>query len=182
MMALMMAPTAWPWMAAFRRVVDRSAMATAAFAAGYLSAWLAYAAAAGVAQAGLVRVDVLDGSSAARPWLAAAILVGAGVYQLVPLKRACLTHCRNPISYLLQRWHDAPRSGFRLGFGHGVYCVGCCWALMATMLAVGMTHVWWMGALAAATFIEQVVPHGHRARVPLGLALVAGGLWHLAIG
>ena len=109
----------------------------------------------------------------------AAILIGAGTFQFAPIKQACLTHCRNPITYFLTRWRNGPTGGFRLGLGHGLFCVGCCWALMALALIVGMTHVLWMVALTLAVFVEQVLPHGHRLRIPLGVALIAAGLLRL---
>jgi predicted metal-binding membrane protein len=104
------------------------------------------------------------------------VLIGAGLFQFTLLKRACLTHCRNPLSFLLARWNNGPIGGYRLGLSHGWFCVGCCWALMATTLVVGMSNLWWMLAVTAAVFVEQVVPRGHLLRVPLGVALVGAGL------
>jgi predicted metal-binding membrane protein len=124
----------------------------------------------------LARSSALDASGALAPLAGSAVLVAAGAFQFAPLKRACLTHCRHPLTYLLAKWRNGPVSGVRLGLAHGAFCVGCCWALMATSLAVGMTSLWWMVALAAAVFVEQVVPHGHRIRIPLGIALIACGV------
>ena len=109
--------------------------------------------------------------------LGAAVFLFAGLYQFAPIKRACLTHCRTPLRYFLSRWHDGPAGGFRLGVNHGLFCVGCCWALMATSFAVGIMTVWWMAALAAIAVMEQVVPHGHRLRVPLGVGFMIAGVW-----
>jgi predicted metal-binding membrane protein len=105
----------------------------------------------------------------------------AGVYQLTPLKRSCLTHCRNPIGYFLARWRSGPAGGFRMGLAHGVYCVGCCWALMAITLGIGMATVTWMIALAIVAFVEQVVPRGEMLRIPLGVALLAGAFSRLVM-
>ena len=186
MMTAMMAPVAAPWVIAFSRfgsggaVWDaRSVVSTLSFTAGYLTAWLGYSIVAAAIQRALVLVGVLDPQHAWSSVVAAAILIGAGAYQFAPIKRACLTHCRNPITYFLTRWRNGSAAGFRLGLGHGVFCVGCCWALMALALVVGMTNALWMIALTAAVFVEQVVQHGHRLRIPLGIALIASGLLRL---
>ena len=179
MMTVMMAPTAWPWVTAFRRAVDHSAIASASFWGGYLSAWLVYSAAAAAIQIGLQQAGALDPIAGLTGLLGAVVLTGAGLYQFAPIKRACLTHCRNPFSYFLTRWRNGPSGGFRLGFGHGLYCVGCCWALMATALAIGMANLWWMAILTVVVFIEQVVPGGDRMRAPLGIALVVAGAGRL---
>ena len=184
MMAAMMAPTAWPWLVTFQRLNRPStgvarAMALSLFAAGYLSAWTVYALAAAGLQLALSTAGWLDQSSASGAGVGAAVLIGAGLFQFTPVKRACLTHCRNPLSFLLARWHNGPIGGYRLGLSHGWFCVGCCWALMATTLVVGMSHLGWMLALTAAVFVEQVVPWGQLARVPLGVSLVAAGLARL---
>lgn len=171
MMAAMMAPTVWPWVRSFHRFGGSARPATIAatcgFGAGYLVAWLGYSCAAAGAQL------VFHGIAAFAP----VVFVGAGLYQFAPLKRACLTHCRSPFSFFLTRWHDGPAGAFRLGLDHGMYCVGCCWALMATTFVVGMANVLWMAALAGIALVEQVVPRGDRLRVPLGVALIAAGLW-----
>jgi predicted metal-binding membrane protein len=182
MMAAMMAPVAWPWVITFRGLlvpdsgVSARRHATIAFVSGYFSAWLAYAAVAAALQGALASAGLLDESGRVPGSAGAAILIGAGVFQLTPLKRACLTHCRNPLSFLLTRWRDGPPSAFRIGAAHGAYCVGCCWAVMATMLAVGLANLWWMAALTLTVFIEQAVPRGDRLRVPIGLALLLVGL------
>jgi predicted metal-binding membrane protein len=159
MMAAMMAPTVWPWVRSFSRFGGGSPVW---FASGYLVSWLGYSMAAAAVQR-LVHMPAAT---------APVVLAGAGLYQFAPLKRACLAHCRNPFSFFLVQWRNGPTGGFRMGIDHGLYCVGCCWALMATMLVVGMTNVWWMLALAAANFVEQVMPHGDKLRVPVGVALI----------
>ena len=180
MMAAMMAPTAWPWLLAFDRLIGPSTRvarvaSVALFASGYLSAWTIYAVAAATLQFGLLRAGQLEGSST----LGALVLIGAGLFQFTSWKRACLTHCRNPLGFLLARWNNGPIGGYHLGLSHGWFCVGCCWALMATTLVVGMSNLWWMLAVTAAVFVEQVVPRGQRLRVPLGVGLIAAGLARL---
>ena len=189
MMAVMMAPTAAPWVRAFhvfagggRAAAGPGArrVASGLFASGYLVAWGAYGAALAGAQLWLQHAGLLDATLALPPAWGGALLLGAGLFQAAPLKRACLTHCRNPFTFLLQRWQDGPVGGFRLGLWHGLYCVGCCWALMATALSAGLASLAWMAVLTAAVFVEQVVPRGALARVPIGVALAAAGLWRLA--
>jgi predicted metal-binding membrane protein len=164
MMTVMMAPTVWPWVSAFNRFGGNRIV----FSTGYGAAWFVYSIAAASIQ--LLLPHDLPKS------IAAAILFTAGAFQFAPIKRACLMHCRNPFTYFLTRWRDGASGGFRMGFGHGLFCVACCWALMATTLAVGVMSLWWMAALAAVTFAEQVSPWGDRVRVIAGAALVASGL------
>lgn len=170
MMTAMMAPVVWPWVHAYSRL-DSRPLGRVGFSGGYFVAWLGYSAAAAALQFAWLRA-----APVAPPALGAAILAGGGLYQFAPLKRACLTHCRNPLTWFLARWHGGPAGGFRLGLGHGAYCVGCCWALMLTALALGVMSLGWMAVLAAVAFVEQVVPRGDLVRVPLGAALVSGGL------
>lgn len=176
MMAAMMMPTVWPWLRLYHRFAapGRAAstlVVSAPFAGGYFAAWIAYSIAAAAVQTPMsIRAGVHG-----QP-LGALVLIAAGVYQFSALKRSCLTHCRNPLTYFLARWRSGPSGGFVMGARHGLFCVGCCWALMATMLAVGTASLWWMVALTAATFVEQVAVGGHRLRRPLGAALIAWGV------
>jgi predicted metal-binding membrane protein len=185
MMAAMMAPTVWPWVRVFHRFADDAASsvaATARFAAGYLVAWLAYSMAAAFVQRTFQTGIAGERALAVLPVrLDAAVFLAAGLYQFAPLKRACLTHCRSPLSYFLARWRNGPAGGFRMGLGHGVYCLGCCWALMATMLVVGAMNAWWLAALASVTWVEQVAPYGAALRRPIGVALVAVAIWRLSV-
>jgi predicted metal-binding membrane protein len=181
MMAVMMAPVAWPWVVAFDRLnrparTDR-AVSAVAFIGGYAVAWLLYSIAAALIQMLWLTRTTADASRGLPAPVVALVLAGAGLVQFSPLKRACLTHCRNPFSYLLARWKNGPTPAWRIGLGHGVFCVGCCWALMATMLVVGVVNMWWMLAITVATFVEQVVPRGDLVRPAVGLALIAGGAY-----
>ena len=185
MMTAMMAPTVWPWAQSFHRLSDResgrSFRATVAFVAGYLLAWFAYSLGAASLQLVLQRAGMLGHATASMTTgLGAAVFLFAGLYQFAPIKRACLTHCRTPLGYFLSRWDDGPTGGFRLGVNHGLFCVGCCWALMATSFAVGVMNVWWMAVLAAIAVMEQVAPQGYRLRVPLGVGFVIAGIWQYA--
>ena len=181
MMAAMMAPVAWPWIVALGHVhgaatAARRHAATASFIAGYAAAWLLYSCAAAAVQ---LLISATSGASVDPPLAAGVVLIGAGIVQFTPLKRACLRHCRNPLAYLLSAWHDAPPAPWRIGVAHGLYCVGCCWALMATMLVTGLMSLWWMAALTAATIAEQLLPRGELVRTLVGLALIMAGALQL---
>ena len=186
MMAAMMAPTAWPWARAYHRVSGGTGSvalrSTTQFATGYLLAWLGYAVAAALVQRALQAAALMPPSSdVVVPRLGAVILLLAGVYQFLPLKRACLTHCRTPLGYFLTRWIDGPMGPLRMGAHHGLYCVGCCWALMATAFAVGSMNAWWMLALGPVAVAEQTAPHAEWLRRVLGAALVAAGMVRLGV-
>ena len=179
MMIAMMTPTVAPWVTAFGRLMPvpaggRAAAGSMAFAFGYFSVWLAYSVAAAVLQIGL-SVAGLAGAHGAPPRVAALVLVAAGLFQFAPVRQACLTHCRNPISYLLTRWRTGPPSAFRLGLAHGAYCVGCCWLLMLTGLAVGVMNLAWMALVTVAVAVEQAAPGGIWVGRALGAGLIAWG-------
>lgn len=170
MMSVMMAPTVAPWIAAFHRfglAGNESRERTLLFAIGYVAIWSLFGGVIALTERLIVVPSMWNGP----------ILIGAGLFQFTAMKRACLMHCRNPFSFLLTRWRDGPLSSFRLGLSHGAYCLGCCWALMVTSLAVGFMNVWWMAGLAVVTCVEQTAPWGARLRTPIGLLLIALGLW-----
>jgi amidase len=185
MMTAMMTPAALPWLRAFATLTagpTRSrARAAAAFAAGYFAVWSAYSIIAAAAQLALQHTDWFDAlhGRLAAP-IGGAVLIAAGLLQFAPFKRACLTHCRNPLTYLMTRWRNGPPSGFRVGLSHGAFCVGCCWALMAAAFALGVMNLWWMLALTAIVTIEQVLPRGDRIGRGAGLAMAIWGAAMLA--
>ena len=184
MMVAMMAPTVWPWVRSFHRFGDTSSrvVTTTAFAAGYLFVWLGYSMAAALLQVALQTAGAFDPIAGMPPAAGAAVFVIAGLYQFAPLKRACLLHCRSPFSVFLAQWRNGSAGAFHMGISHGLHCVGCCWALMATALVVGVMNLWWMAALAALALMEQVAPHGHLLRQPLGVAFIAAGIWRFTAG
>ena len=178
MMTAMMAPAAWPWVRAFHRFSGAGRGAeTVRFASGYFVAWAGYAIGAALLQRAL-RETALMGSSGdiVVPWVGAVIFLVAGLYQFAPLKRACLTHCRTPLGYFLTRWRNGPMGAVRMGLHHGIFCVGCCWALMATAFAVGVMNAWWMAALTALSLVEQIAPHGQAVRRLAGAAFLVAGI------
>src|SRR5262245_12448895 len=181
MMMGMMAPVAAPWLrAAFTLVEAHSRSArvthTTLFAAGYVLVWTAFSALAAGTQVALRGAHLLNEAAAVQGLLAGAVLIAAGLFQLSPLKHACLEHCRNPLTYFLTHWRSAAPSLFRMGLSHGMYCVTCCWALMATAFAVGVMSLAWMGAVVVAACAEQMLPRGKWIAVSDGVALIAWGV------
>ena len=119
--------------------------------------------------------------SAASPLLGGAILIVAGVYQWLPLKGACLSHCRSPLGFFSTEWREGTFGALRMGFRHGSYCVGCCWALMALLFVAGVMNLLWVAAIAAV-LVEKVVPRGDLVGRLAGVALVAAGVLLVARG
>ena len=147
-------------------------------ACGYAGAWLAFG-------LGAHALDwLVHGAVARTPWLAAngwaigaAVLVAAGSFQFSALKYRCLDKCRTPFGFVVERWRgkSPAREALGLGVSHGVFCVGCCWALMLLMFVVGSGSIGWMLALDAIMAAEKNLPGGHRLSAPLGFALLAWG-------
>src|SRR5690242_6214724 len=158
MMAAMMFPSIAPTVALYSRM-SRSRLRAAPFVAGYLGTW----AAAGVVAfvIGLVATQAAGGDlaweHAGRP-LAGATLIAAAVYELTPLKDVCLGKCRSPLGTLLGSWRNGVGGALRMGAGNGAWCVGCCWALMASLFALGVMSVTWMAVVAGLIALEKVLP------------------------
>jgi predicted metal-binding membrane protein len=184
MMVAMMLPSAAPLLlvhsrlAAENRARGRTSAPTGVFAAGYLLAWTGFSAAATLLQWGLERAALLSPMMAAStPYLAAALLIGAGVYQLTPAKRACLVHCRSPIAFVMQHWRDGVGGALRMGLEHGVYCIGCCWLLMALLFVGGVMNLAWIAGLSILVLLEKVAPRGEMLAFIAGWLMVTAGLW-----
>ncbi len=181
MMIGMMAPVAAPWMRAAVTFVDaHSAYArftqSAMFASGYLVIWTAYSGLAAATQVALASAHLLGEEGALQRPLAGALLIVAGLFQFSSLKRACLEHCRNPLTYFLTHWRSGSPSLFHMGMSHGMYCVACCWALMATAFAVGVMNLAWMGVIMLLACAEQILPWGKWIAATVGVGLIAWGL------
>ena len=160
MMAAMMFPSVAPTVALYSRMtVQRSRVAPLWFAAGYVVAWAAIGALAFAAARGgsSLAGDVLAWDRAGR-WLAGATLLTAAAYELTPLKHVCLRKCRSPLGYLLGAWRERWTGALRMGAGHGAWCVGCCWALMASLFALGVMSIAWMVFVAALITAEKLLP------------------------
>lgn len=167
MTVAMMTPTTLNWLFAFAGRVGcteshNAFRAVWAFAAGYFLVWLAYSVVGAALQMTLQHAGLVDHAGKLPPTAAAVVLITAGIVYFTPLSRACLRHCRNPLSYFVAHWDNGPRGGFRLGAVHGAYCVGCCWALMLTGFAMGVMNLVWMGLLTILICVEQLAPYGDR--------------------
>lgn len=185
MMIGMMAPSAAPLVTLFAAAKAgkgrRAAVAVVLFALGYVAVWTLFSAAATFAQWALHQKSMLSAMmTVVSPWLAGAILIAAGLYQLTPWKSGCLTRCRSPLGFLMSHWRDGAVGAFRMGFGHGVYCLGCCGALMGVLFAVGVMNLAWVGALTVIVFVEKVGPLGVKAARVAGVGLAALGIAKIA--
>jgi predicted metal-binding membrane protein len=177
----MMLPTTVPLLQTFRRLSGQRADASQLLwlvIAGYLMAWLGFGIAAHLFDYGLHKSYERSTWLQANPWVfGAGPLLLAGAFQFSRLKYSCLDKCRSPLSFVMQYWRGTREQwhSFLLGVHHGVFCVGCCWALMLLMFAVGMGSVGWMLALACVMAIEKNMPWGRKISGPLGIGLLAWG-------
>jgi predicted metal-binding membrane protein len=184
MMAAMMFPSIAPMVLTYRRVHNRRRElgkarpgATALFVAGYLISWTAFGLAA-YALIELMRslsIDVFSWSEGGR-YLAGAVIGAAAIYQLTPAKDACLTKCRSPLDFVLGYWRPGYGGALRMGVEHGAWCVGCCWALMAALFALGVMSIGWMAFVAALIAIEKLLPWKAVANRGIAALLLVLGL------
>jgi len=176
MMVGMMAGTAAPMLLLFAgahtaRGTRGVPPAVMMFGLGYTIVWVAFSAGAALAQWMLHRTAMLTPAMAASNGrLAGGILIAAGVYQLTPVKGACLTHCRSPLGFLITSWREGALGALQMGLRHGVHCLGCCWLLMGLLFVVGVMNLVWVAALTVFVFAEKIGPFG------LIVARVAGAI------
>ena len=151
---------------------------TTAFIAGYLAMWGAFSLVAVVAQWALERGELLSAMMmSTSKLLGSGLLLAAGVWQLTPFKTVCLRHCRSPISFLSTHWHPGVGGAFRMGIEHGVFCLGCCWFLMALLFYGGVMNLIWIIGLALLVLAEKMMPAGVAFGRVTGLLLIAWGVW-----
>jgi predicted metal-binding membrane protein len=178
MMAAMMFPSVAPTVALYSRMTrERSAAAPLVFTSSYLLTWGAAGVVAFVVSdvGGRVLGEVLVWDRAGR-WLAAGILLAAAVYELTPVKNVCLSKCRSPLGFLIGSWRNGLSGALVMGVRHGAWCVGCCWALMASLFALGVMSIAWMALVAALIAVEKTLPWRRTATYGTALVLVALGL------
>jgi len=182
MVLAMMLPSAGPMILTYAEIAETAArkgeriVSPFVIAAGYTVVWLGFAAAATLAQFFFTRAALLDdGMASASGLFSGAVFIAAGLYQFSALKYACLTQCRQPFPFFFARWETSARGVFRLGLQQGLYCLGCCWAMMAVMLAVGVMNVVWMAALGIVMTLEKITS-GNRLTYGLGVILIAAGV------
>jgi predicted metal-binding membrane protein len=185
MMAAMMFPSIAPMVLTFafvqRRRRDRGAVdrtvSSWMFVAGYLLTWTAFGLAAYGLYVGVRSLSIPDLSwHRGGPYLAGGVLIAAAVYQLTPVKDACLRHCRAPLDFVLTHWREGSSGALRMGVVHGVWCVGCCWGLMASLFALGVMSVPWMIAIAGLIALEKLLPRKELANRLIAITLVILGL------
>jgi predicted metal-binding membrane protein len=180
----MMLPSVAPMVLLFDRVASERArrglpyVPTWIFTLAYFAVWTSY----GVLAYGVYRaVRALDPGFLAwdrgGPYVVAALLALAGLYELTPLKSVCLRHCRSPMHFVLGGWRDGTGGALRMGVEHGAYCVGCCWGLMVVLFALGVMSLVWMAVVAALIFVQKVVPYGDRLARVFAVAFVGVGIW-----
>ena len=155
------------------------AVPTWIFVAGYILVWMAVGVLVYVlVQIGSEMATSLEPAERAR-WAPLALgitVAAAGLYQFTPLKRVCLNHCRSPLAFVAQHWRDGRIGALGMGLRHGTYCLGCCWALFAVLVAAGVMSLAWMLLLTLVVFAEKVLPQGRRAAAVTGVALIALGI------
>ncbi|HFJ9501362.1 TPA: DUF2182 domain-containing protein [Bacillus paranthracis] len=185
MTAAMMLPSVTPMVITFARVsAERTRnlkiplVSTWIFLIGYLIAWTTY----GLIAYGLYWIiSLLNFGFLAwnqqGPIVAGLTVALGGLYQLTPLKQACLRHCRNPLHYVLNGWRGGQLGAIRMGVEHGFHCVGCCWGLMVILFAVGIMNLFWMGVITLLTFLEKVLPIGEYFSKIIGIGLIFLGIW-----
>ena len=189
MMVAMMTPSAIPTLRTYRTMQRNRSRQTlesvswTIFLFGYLAAWTVFSAVISVIQWPLHEWGLLDPMMASRSQLFSGILlIVAGLYQWTPWKDACLTQCRTPLQFLLARWKDGRSGALQMSFEHGLYCIGCCWALMLVLFAVGVMNMLWVAAIMLFVIVEKALPSPARLfRTVTGLLLAGSGIWLLSL-
>ena len=183
MMAAMMLPSASPAILLYGRIAARhgsSVGPSSHFLGGYLVAWSGFSLVAAAAQLAASHAALIDPMSLrTSDTVSAALWIAAGLYQLTPLKRACLAQCRSPAAFFARHWRAGPAAALRLGLGHGLFCIGCCGALMALLFVGGAMNLGWAAALAALVAFEKITPRGDRIGRLLGVAMIGWGAFVL---
>ena len=186
MMAGMMLPTITPLLMLYARAarhrfdITNPSRRIYAMASGYVLVWALFSIGATVLQRAMSSASLLTMMmEPSSPRAAAALLLVAGVYQLTPLKAACLRGCRSPITALAERWREGAAGAFQMGVAHGLYCLGCCWALMLLLFAGGVMNLVVILSLTAWVAIEKLAPFGRQSARAGGVVLLAAGIWML---
>jgi len=183
MMVAMMLPSAAPMLLLFARLNrkeqdrGRPFTSTGIFAIGYVVVWGVFSAAASALQWLLESSGLLSSMMVAtNATFGGILLVAAGMWQLTPIKQACLRHCRSPISFISQNWRSGHAGAIHMGLKHGAYCLGCCWFLMGLLFYGGVMNLYWIIGLAAFVLIEKMIPAGHWLGMSFGAVLVGWGV------
>ena len=188
MMVAMSLPSAAPMILLFatvnrkQRETGHPYVATSIFAVGYLAAWAGFSLVAVILQWGFERTGILSPMLVGTNVIfGGVLLLAAGVYQLTPIKHACLRHCRSPLAFLSTHWRRDARGALRMGLVHGAFCIGCCWFLMGLLFFGGVMNLYWIAGLALFVLFEKTVPAGHWLGYATGVALLVWGAGMLAL-
>lgn len=183
MMVGMMVPSAIPMVlihAAIAKKAARDGKAlapTGLFVVGYVLIWTLFSIGATTAQWGLDRASLLSSMMTTNsPILGGSLLLTAGLYQLTPMKNACLRHCRSPVHFIASAWRPGHVGAVRMGIVHGAHCLGCCWILMCLLFFGGVMSIWWIAGLTTFVLVEKIMPFGPIGGRVLGLAVAAWGI------
>jgi predicted metal-binding membrane protein len=187
MMVAMMVPSAGPTILLFATVNRRQHdfgnphVGTGVFAGGYLLAWAIFSLVAVILQWGFERIGILSSMLVGTNAIFGGILLlAAGIYQLTPIKHACLRHCRSPLAFLGNHWRRGSLGALRMGLVHGAICVGCCWFLMGLLFLGGVMNLYWISGIALFVLFEKTVPVGRWLSYVSGMILLAWGATMLA--
>ncbi|WP_222844251.1 DUF2182 domain-containing protein [Aldersonia kunmingensis] len=183
MMAAMMFPSIIPMVAAYQRVQQANRArgravpgGTSVFVGGYLVTWTLFGLAAYALFALARGLGATPTGDRAALYVAGGVLVGAGIYQATPFKDACLSHCRSPVAFVMEHWRGGVRGAADMGTRQGLWCIGCCWALMASLFALGVMSVTWMLLVTAMIAVEKLLPSKRIAKTAVAVVLVTLGL------
>ena len=181
MMAIMMLPATVPWLIAIRKLSTGSPIRTATtFLGGYLFIWMLFSLGAAVMQHLLHKTALTSRMGVpVTPYIGAALLALAGLFQLTELKRRCLAHCQSPVSFFLSRWRDGPLGALQMGAHHGIYCLGCCWALMLLAFVSGVMNLVWMVGITVYVFVDQAILKSPTLTTASGFLLLGCSAWIL---
>ncbi|MDP6474660.1 MAG: DUF2182 domain-containing protein, partial [Alphaproteobacteria bacterium] len=154
---------------------------TAIFTAGYVIVWTLFSLLATAAQWGLQNAALLSPAMVSTSaYLGAALFIAAGIYQWTPLKQACLKHCRSPLEFIMHHWRPGRAGALRMGLGHGAFCLGCCWSVMALLFVGGVMNLIWVAVITIFVAAEKMFPHGPWIGRTAGVAMIAAGVYLLA--
>jgi len=190
MMVGMMIPSAAPMIMIFTQTyrkrisLGQPYVPTSLFVLGYIAVWTAFSLIATASQWGLHATTLLSPTmlKSTSPLLGGTILVAAGVFQWTDLKQRCLKHCRSPLNFLLNEWRNGRRGALIMGLRHGLFCLGCCWALMALLFVTGVMNLLWVALIGVFVLVEKLVPFQRWVSSGAGALLVCWGGWLLWLG
>ncbi len=182
MMVGMMLPSVTPMVLIYAAVARKSAAQgapvapTGAFVFGYVAMWVTFSLFATLAQWGLDQAALLSPMMVSNSvGLGAFLLIAAGFYQWLPIKKQCLRHCRSPALFIANHWRPRALGAFRMGLSHGAFCLGCCWALMCLLFVGGVMNLLWIAAITIFVLLEKILPFGEVSGRVMGLAMITAG-------